>query len=80
VNDNFFFSHTGRGVIVTFPIDNKNCFSFSFFQTKQINLTDTMVSKTETAVYSIAVGAVVGFVLGWKFRGWALKKVTGAGN
>ena len=39
-----------------------------------------MVSKTETAVYSIAVGAVVGFVLGWKFRGWALKKVTGAGN
>jgi hypothetical protein len=35
------------------------------------------MTKTETGLYAFAAGIAIGTLLGWKFRGWALKKVSG---
>jgi hypothetical protein len=35
------------------------------------------MDKLNTVVVSFTAGAAVGILLGWKFRGWMIKKVTG---
>ena len=35
------------------------------------------MDKLNTIVVSFTAGAAVGILLGWKFRGWMIKKVTG---